>query len=92
MNQGRYIPSEIVSDGPGHLSDEYHSYLIELKPDFHYDIPVHDIILVTKTELASDVGNTNFDMEVDWGNMSINIKYKGRINLTCKQVTFFTFK
>ncbi|CAO2832596.1 unnamed protein product [Amaranthus hypochondriacus] len=85
VNQGRYIPSEIVSDGPGHLSDEYHSYLIELKPDFHYDIPVHDIILVTKTELASDVGNTNFDMEVDWGNMSINIKYKGRINLTCKQ-------
>lgn len=62
---------------------------MELKQDFYSDIPVHDIVLVFKTELASDVGNMHFDMDVDWGNMSVDVKYIGKINLTRKQVTFF---
>uniref|UniRef100_A0A803KMM7 Uncharacterized protein n=1 Tax=Chenopodium quinoa TaxID=63459 RepID=A0A803KMM7_CHEQI len=85
-DQARYIPPEIVGDGPRY-SDTYHSYLMELKLDFHSDIPVHDIIVVFKSELASDVGNMQFDMEVDWGNMSVDIKYAGKINLSDEQVT-----
>lgn len=85
-DQARYIPPEIVSDGLRCSSDTYHSYLMELKQDFYSDIPVHDLFLVFKTELPSDVGNMHFDMDVDWGNLSVDIKYAGKINLTDEQV------
>ncbi|KAL2941463.1 Endoribonuclease Dicer-like protein 2 [Bienertia sinuspersici] len=85
-DQSMYIPHEIVGEGPKHSSDEYYSYLMELKQDFYSDIAVHDIIMLSRTELASDVGNMHFDMEVDWGNMSVNVRYTGRIHLTNEQV------
>uniref|UniRef100_A0A803L442 Uncharacterized protein n=1 Tax=Chenopodium quinoa TaxID=63459 RepID=A0A803L442_CHEQI len=87
-DQARYIPPEIVGDGPRCLDTlTYHSYSMELKQDFYSDIPVHDIIVVFKSKLASDVGNMQFDMEVDWGKMSVDIKYAGMINLSDEQVT-----
>ncbi|KAL9234863.1 hypothetical protein vseg_009681 [Gypsophila vaccaria] len=85
-NQPSYIPSEFVSDDSRNGSAVYHCYLIELKQDFYSEIPLHNVILVVKNELEADIGCIKFDMNVDWGNMSVNIKYAGTINLTDDQV------
>jgi endoribonuclease Dicer len=71
----------------------YHCYLIELKQNFGYDVPVHDIMLVMRRELDSDVGSMHFDLDVDKGSLAVNFKYVGVMHLSSDQVTslFFFF-
>ncbi|KAK9673490.1 hypothetical protein RND81_12G170800 [Saponaria officinalis] len=85
-NQPSYIPPEFVSNDFKSGAAVYHCYLLELKQDFYSEIPLHDVILVLKNELEADVGCIEFDMNVDWGNMSVNLKYAGTMNLTDDQV------
>ncbi|KAJ4721643.1 Endoribonuclease Dicer-like [Melia azedarach] len=64
----------------------YHHYLIELKQNFYYDVPVHDIVLAMRTELEPDIANLNFDLEVDRGRLTVNLKHVGVMELTPEQV------
>ncbi|XP_074292771.1 endoribonuclease Dicer homolog 2-like [Silene latifolia] len=83
-NQPSYVPYEFVSSDC--CAAVYHCYLMELKQDFYSEIPLHDIILVLRDELESDVGSMKFNMGVDWGFMSVSMKYVGKIHLTPEQV------
>ena len=64
----------------------YYCYLIELKENFSYDIPVRDIVLVVRSELEPDIGSFHFDLDVDKGSLTVNFKYVGLMNLTPDQV------
>lgn len=64
----------------------YHCYLIELKQNFNYDIPAHDIVLAVRTELESEIKKVNFDLEVDRGRLTVNLKHLGKIQLTPDKV------
>ncbi|KAK2658225.1 hypothetical protein Ddye_004758 [Dipteronia dyeriana] len=76
-----YIPNELVNHCLQETNTLYYCYLIELKQNFAYDIAVHDIVLAVRTELDSDIANLNFEMEVDRGRLSVNLKYVGPILL-----------
>ncbi|KAJ4721647.1 Endoribonuclease Dicer-like [Melia azedarach] len=81
-----YFPPELVNQCPQHTKTMYHCYLIELKQNFDHDIPVHNIVLAMRTELESDIANMNFDLEVDKGRLTVNLKHIGVMQLTPKQV------
>ncbi|GLT72572.1 hypothetical protein SLA2020_444960 [Shorea laevis] len=75
-----YFPAELVGCRPN--NSMYHCYLIELKQKFVYDVPVHDIVLVMRSELDSDlVGSMHFDLDVDTGSLAVNFKYVGVTHL-----------
>ncbi|XP_059442582.1 endoribonuclease Dicer homolog 2-like isoform X2 [Corylus avellana] len=80
--QPRYFPPELVGCHPKNSKITYHCYLIELKQNFGYDIPVHDILLVMRSELDSDVGSMHFDLDVDRGSLAVSFKYVGVIELS----------
>ena len=94
-DQPIYLPPELVSQGPQDLKTKYHCYLIELNQKFDNDVPVHDIVLVMKTELESDVlGSMGFELEVERGLLAVNLRYIGDIYLdqvpVCHPVFFFS--
>ncbi|KAH8501303.1 hypothetical protein H0E87_016207 [Populus deltoides] len=77
-----YLPPELVSQGPRNLKTKYFCYLIELNQNFAYDIPVHDVVLVVRTELESDViRSMGFDLEAERGLLTVNLRYIGDIDL-----------
>lgn len=84
----RYIPSEMVGsfcpDDDAHTL--YYCYLLELKQEFEYEIPVHDILLGTRNELEFDGGNTHFDLNVGSGSLIANLKYVGVKNVSPEEV------
>ncbi|XP_059435828.1 endoribonuclease Dicer homolog 2 isoform X1 [Corylus avellana] len=84
--QPSYFPPELVGCCPKNSKIMYHRYLIELKQNFGYDVPVHDIMLLMRSELDSDVGSMHFDLDVDWGSLAVNFKYVGVIHLSPDQV------
>lgn len=77
---------------PNNSSVEYHCYLIELKQNFNYDIPVHNIMLAMRTELEFEVQSMCHDLDVDRGSLDVNFKYVGIIKLSPEQVASFTFQ
>ncbi|XP_044470277.1 endoribonuclease Dicer homolog 2-like [Mangifera indica] len=81
-----YFPPELVNEQAYIAKTMYQCYLIELKQNFNYDVPLHDIILAMRTELEDDILNVNFDMEVDRGTLTVSLKYVGFIELTREQV------
>ncbi|KAJ6718138.1 hypothetical protein OIU79_006129 [Salix purpurea] len=86
-DQPFYFPPELVSQGPQNLKAKYYCYLIELNQKFDYDVPVHDIVLVMKTELESDVlSSMGFELEVERGKLAVNLRYIGDIYLDQVQV------
>jgi endoribonuclease Dicer len=85
--QPSYFPPELVDCRPKNSKIMYHCYLIELKQNFGYDVPVHDIMLVMRRELDSDVGSMHFDLDVDKGSLAVNFKYVGVMHLSSDQVT-----
>ncbi|KAJ4721645.1 endoribonuclease Dicer-like 2-like [Melia azedarach] len=46
-----YFPPELVNQCPQESKITYHCYLIELKQNFNFDIPVHGIVLAMRAEL-----------------------------------------
>ncbi|KAJ4721640.1 Endoribonuclease Dicer-like [Melia azedarach] len=81
-----YFPPELVNQCTQETNTTYHRYLIELKQNFHHDVPVHDIVLAMRTELESDIVNLKFDLEVDGGGLTVNLKRVGVVQLTPEQV------
>ncbi|KAG6700460.1 endoribonuclease Dicer homolog 2-like [Carya illinoinensis] len=85
--QPSYFP---VPEPVGHLPKNsnilHHYYLIELEQIFVYDIPVRDIVLVLRNKLEAELGSLHFDLHVDRGRLTVNLKYVGEINLTTDQV------
>uniref|UniRef100_A0A2N9FEH6 Uncharacterized protein n=1 Tax=Fagus sylvatica TaxID=28930 RepID=A0A2N9FEH6_FAGSY len=84
--QPSYLPPELVDRCPKNSDIMYHCYLIKLKQNFGYDIPVHDIVLAMRSELEPDVGSVHFDLDTDKGGLSVDFKYVGKINLKPNQV------
>ncbi|KAB1221117.1 hypothetical protein CJ030_MR3G024362 [Morella rubra] len=80
--QPSYVPPELVGRFPMNSDTEYHCYLIELKQNFAYDVPVHDIVLVMRNELESDVVSMPFDLDASRGSLTVDFKYVGKINLS----------
>ncbi|XP_048324502.2 endoribonuclease Dicer homolog 2 isoform X1 [Ziziphus jujuba] len=85
--QPSYIPVEMVRPFiPKDASILYHCYRIELKQNFEYETPVHDVVLCMRSELDYDIANLKFDLQVDRGSLSVSFKYEGVISLNHKQV------
>ncbi|KAG7967645.1 hypothetical protein I3843_08G109100 [Carya illinoinensis] len=84
--QPSYFPPELVGHLPKHSNILHHYYLIELEQKFVYDIQVHDIVLVLRNKLEAELGSLHFDLHVDRGRLTVNLKYVGEINLTTDQV------
>ncbi|KAB1227320.1 hypothetical protein CJ030_MR1G000270 [Morella rubra] len=83
--QPSYFPPELVGHFPMDSDMKYHCYLIELKQNFAYDVPVHDVVLIMRKELESDVVSMSFDLDADRGSLTVNFKYVGVINLSIDQ-------
>ncbi|KAF3970735.1 hypothetical protein CMV_005595 [Castanea mollissima] len=81
-----YFPPELVDRCTKNSNIMYYCYLIELKENFSYDFPVHDIVLVVRSELEPDIGSFNFDLDVENGSLKVNFKYVDVIHLTPDQV------
>lgn len=64
----------------------YHCYLIELRKDFQYEVPVIDVVLGLRSKLESDIANVDFDLQVERGIVTVNLKYVGSIELSPEQV------
>jgi hypothetical protein len=90
-----YLPPELASQGPRNLKTKYYCYLIELNQKFDYGVPVHDIVLVMRTELESDVlSSMGFELEAERGLLAVSLRYIGDIYLdqvpVCHLVFFFS--
>ncbi|KAI5318080.1 hypothetical protein L3X38_037788 [Prunus dulcis] len=85
--QPSYVPAEIVKPWCSNdASALYHCYLIQMKPNFCYDIPVNDIVLGMRSELDCDIANMTFDLEVGRGSISVNFKKAAEIHLSSEHV------
>lgn len=84
--QAYYVPPELVSSSANDSVKSYHCYMIELNRDFEYDIPLHHIVLAVRTKLECDDGSMAFGLEVDRGNIMVQLKYIGGLNLKAEQV------
>lgn len=62
---------------------------MELKQDFDYEFPVHNIMLLLRSKLDIDDKSLGFDLEVDRGILTVNLKYVGRIRFNSDQVNFW---
>ncbi|WJX27542.1 hypothetical protein P8452_16351 [Trifolium repens] len=84
--QPSYVPFELVNRMSNNSNTIYYCYLIELKQNFSYDITVQDIFLATRVELDPEIGCTKFDMCFDRGSLSVELKFKGSLDLSPDQV------
>ncbi|KAJ1414388.1 Ribonuclease III domain [Sesbania bispinosa] len=84
--QPSYVPFELVNHVSNNSNTIYYCYLIELKQNFSYYITVQDIFLATRFELDPEIGSVQFDMCFDRGSLSVNLSYKGTMNLSPDQV------
>ncbi|TQE05974.1 hypothetical protein C1H46_008398 [Malus baccata] len=83
--QPSYVPIELVKPWCSNDSSIlYHCYFFELKQNFCYEIPVSNIVLGMRSEL--DHANISFDLEVDRGTITVNLKPAGRIHLSSEQL------
>ncbi|KAJ1420894.1 Ribonuclease III domain [Sesbania bispinosa] len=84
--QPSYVPFELLNQVSNNSNTIYYCYLIELKQNFSYYITVQDIFLATRFELDPEIGGMQFDMCFDRGSLSVNLSYKGTMNLSPDQV------
>ncbi|KEH20231.1 endoribonuclease dicer-like protein [Medicago truncatula] len=84
--QPSYVPLELVNRMSNNSCTIYYCYLIELKQKFSYDLTVQDIFLATRVKLDLESECMEFDMCFDRGSLSVNLRYKGSINLSPDQV------
>ncbi|XP_010249398.1 PREDICTED: endoribonuclease Dicer homolog 2 isoform X2 [Nelumbo nucifera] len=85
--QVNYFPAELVNHCPScSVIEMYHCYVIRLKKNFKYDVPFRDIALLVRHNLGADFENFYFDLEVDWGFVTVNLVYNGTIHLSPDQV------
>ncbi|XP_059665631.1 endoribonuclease Dicer homolog 2-like [Cornus florida] len=85
-DQAKYFPPELVSHCVNDSMNLYHCYLIQLRRNFDYDVPLHDIVFALRTELELDDENMTIDLEVDRGSLTVHVKYVGVVELNSEQV------
>ena len=83
-----YYPPELVNPSLEHSDQKYHCYLIKLDQKYEYEVPPEDIVLAVRSELEYDVGNINFDLQVDRGTMTVSMSHIGVIHLNVKMVSY----
>ncbi|RVW27130.1 Endoribonuclease Dicer-like 2 [Vitis vinifera] len=84
--QATYYPPELINPSLKDPVTPYHCYLIELNQKYEYEVSPQGIVLAVRSELEYDVGNVNFDLQVDRGTMTVSMNYVGVIHLTAEQV------
>ncbi|PON59109.1 Endoribonuclease Dicer-like [Parasponia andersonii] len=84
--QPSYVPSELVASFSPNANVVYHCYLIELKQDFDYEVPICDVVLGIRSELESDIAAIHFDLQVGRGVVTVKLNYIGKIELGPEQV------
>lgn len=82
-----YVPSELVGQGLNNGAKTYYCYMLELDRSFSYDITMDHLILATSSELNFDE-DVSFELEVDRGCLTVQVKYAGAINLTSEEVIY----
>ncbi|XP_047956209.1 endoribonuclease Dicer homolog 2 isoform X1 [Salvia hispanica] len=84
--QDRYFPEELI----GYHNDEskmpYYCYLLELEPNFQYDVKPQNIVLAVHKMLNRDLGEFGFDLNADRGKMIVNVNLVGKLTLTPSEV------
>ena len=70
---------------------KYYCYLMELKQNFDYKFPVHNIMLLVRSQLKIDDQSMGIELEVDRGILTVNLKSVGLIRLNSNQVLYLVF-
>ncbi|PPR81130.1 hypothetical protein GOBAR_AA39584 [Gossypium barbadense] len=83
-DQPIFFPPELVNQDSQESMTKYYCYLMELKQNFGYEIPVHNIILLVRSQLEMEA--KSIELEVDRGTLTVNLKYIGLIRLSSDQV------
>ncbi|XP_021282374.1 endoribonuclease Dicer homolog 2 isoform X1 [Herrania umbratica] len=89
-DQPIFFPPELVNQCSHKSMKKYYCYLIELKQNFDYEFPVHNIMLLVRSQLEIDNKSMGFELEVDRGFLTVNLKYVGLIRLDPSQVILST--
>ncbi|GLT60476.1 hypothetical protein SLA2020_332400 [Shorea laevis] len=85
-DQPIYFPLELVNHCSNSSKTKYYCYLVELKQNFDYEIPVENIVLAMRGRLETDIRNLGFELEVNRGTMTVNFKEIGAIYLSPEQI------
>ncbi|KAK8668205.1 hypothetical protein V6N13_105670 [Hibiscus sabdariffa] len=85
-DQPIFFPPELVTQGLQESLTRYHCYLMELKQNFAYMFPVHNIMLLLRSQLEMDEESVGIELDVDRGTLTVNLKYIGPIRLSSDQV------
>ncbi|XP_039018173.1 endoribonuclease Dicer homolog 2-like isoform X1 [Hibiscus syriacus] len=81
-----FIPPELVTRGLQESLTKYYCHLIELKQNYDYEFPVHNIMLLLRSQLEMDKKSVGIKLEVDRGTLAVDLKYVGPISLDSDQV------
>ncbi|KAF8089861.1 hypothetical protein N665_0495s0010 [Sinapis alba] len=84
--QPSYFPPELVSQFSALSQTTYHFYSIRMKSDSPRNLHFNDILLGTRVELETDIGNTCFRLEDHRGTIAVTLSYVGAFNLTQDEV------
>ncbi|XWS68903.1 hypothetical protein CRYUN_Cryun04dG0133700 [Craigia yunnanensis] len=85
-DQPIFFPRELVNQCPLESMTKYYCYLMELKQNFDYEFPVHNIMLLVRSQLKMDDKSVGIELEADRGILTVNLKYIGLIRLNSNQV------
>ncbi|KAK8484509.1 hypothetical protein V6N11_021492 [Hibiscus sabdariffa] len=85
-DQPIFFPPELVTQGLQESLTKYYYYLMELKQNFDYEFPVHNIMLLLRSQLEMDEKSVGIELEVDRGTLTVNMEYIGPISLNSDQV------
>ncbi|MBA0550596.1 hypothetical protein Golob_021531, partial [Gossypium lobatum] len=85
-DQPIFFPPELVNQDSQESMTKYYCYLMELKQNFGYEFPVHNIILLVRSQLEMEAKSVGIELEVDRGTLTVNLKYIGLIRLSSDQV------
>ncbi|XP_022776009.1 endoribonuclease Dicer homolog 2-like isoform X2 [Durio zibethinus] len=84
-DQPIFFPPELVNKCSQEFMTKYYCYLMELKQNFDYEVPVHNIMLLVRSQLEMDEKSVGIELEVDRGVLTVNLKYVGLIHLNYDQ-------
>ncbi|MBA0823434.1 hypothetical protein Goarm_020166, partial [Gossypium armourianum] len=85
-DQPIFFPPELVNQDSQESMTKYYCYLMELKQNFGYEFPVHNVILLVRSQLEMEAKSVGIELEVDRGTLTVNLKYIGLIRLSSDQV------
>lgn len=86
VEQVKYVPPELVACASNDSRTLYHCYLLELEPDFNYNIKPQNIILALRTRPEFDDETSSFNLDVNNGSLKITLRYHSAIELNPEEV------